>query len=450
MPKIIIANNDTAGFFSDHRVFTEAFCLEGDRLAARMLWFAESGDIVIVPRRPAAAFLDYMAKIGGYAPDEIMVIAVEDFGRGERRLEPQVFLDPHLLEILRLRMTGRTDWSFFFYAADRTVRDFAAALGVTDPANVRFFAEGGSEIVNDKRLFRTLAAARGIDIAEGSHAVGSLEMQQAVTRHIALTGTVILKQDRHQGGLGNVIITRDPDGPRLGAADRFVVDRDGSLFNICVRAWNILGHSEKAVIIVESYFEAEHVFTSEFNCVPAASRVDFLNWGHVRQAPVFSGLVMPPSAPAYLGGRFVSGGTEIARLATDLGYHGPINIDAIALHDGRIIFNEWNGRIGGCSHLHRLGEILAGRYYGDRLVLASRKIVGGGDLDTCLRLLDFHGLGYCRTHQRGIVLSYADPGAGGELEIVTLASTEERVRELEEEFERLLADAMQSFRSEVI
>lgn len=171
---------------------------------------------------------------------------------------------------------------------------------------------------------------------------------------------------------------------------------------------------------------------------PAANAVTFLNCGEVRQAPILSGLIMPWSLSPYLAAAFIAAATELARLTCDLGYEGLINIDGIVTADGRVVINEFNGRIGGCSHIHHILRVIAGAGYGDRLVVASHSRDAGADFDRVTELLAACGLGFNDKTGRGIILTGEDCAASGYLEYLSVAPTRTEVMRLEAAFETLL------------
>lgn len=443
MPKIIVANNDNPNMYADQSVFEPDFVSQIGRISARALWFAEAGDILVLPQMLSTVLLDYAARLQRRSRDSVTVIGFDIPDSQVRGLSRDELLNPEMIFAIKAAMGRRKDWSLLFYNATHDARELAEALGLADCEAVRpFIAEGGAEILNDKRMFRNLAAGREIPLAPGVTANGRAELERAIAKYLPLTDTVIVKQDRHQGGLGNIIVSRLVDGPKLGATDAFVLGRDGSLREICDRIWQKLGVHGQSMLVVESYCTPAIVFTSEFRCTPAHGRVEFLNWGQLRQAPTFDGLIMPPSAPSYLGARFVSGATEIARLCTDLGYDGLINIDGLATDDGRIVFNEFNARLGACSHMHRIAETVAGPDYGDRLVMTSFTMEHGC-IERAFEILDAHGVAFRKDLDGGIVIGFGWPAEHrSQLEIITLAPDAERALQIEQRFVALLNQSM--------
>lgn len=443
MPKIIIANNDNPTMYADHGVFEPDFVSQIGRISARALWFAEAGDILVLPQMLSKALLDYAARIQRRGPDSVRVIGADIPDIDVRGLSRDDLLHPDMVAEIKTAMADCAGWSLLFYNATHDAKDLADALGLGHCEAVRpFIAEGGAELLNDKRMFRNLAAGRGIPLAPGITTNGRAELERAIAKYLPMTATVIIKQDRHQGGLGNLIVSRRANGPTLGAVDALVVGRDGTLPEICNAVWQRLGVHDQSMLIVESYCSPAIVFTSEFLCTPSKSRVEFLNWGQLRQAPTFDGLIMPPMAPPYLGARFIAGATEVARLCTDLGYDGLVNIDGLATEDGQIIFNEFNGRLGACSHMHRIAETVAGPDYGDRLVMTSFTMEYGC-IERAFEILDGHNMGFKKDLDGGIVIGFGWPAEHrSQLEIITLAPDADRAVQIEQRFIGLLNRSM--------
>ena len=90
MPRIIVANNDNPDVFADHRVFTPDFNASIDRVAARMLWFAEAGDILVINRRPAEALLRHVAAMQNRSLHSVTVIGLDQCGYDVRSIGEDV------------------------------------------------------------------------------------------------------------------------------------------------------------------------------------------------------------------------------------------------------------------------------------------------------------------------------------------------------------------------
>jgi hypothetical protein len=439
MARILVANIDNENMLADERAFTADFRLSSSITAGRMAWFAEPGDIVVLPRDLSPQFKDYIDRVRGHAPGSVAYVTPDWGDDSFRPLGTHELLHRGLPEKLKRLMRGRQGWSLFPYCYERGAELLGEALGLDMEAQVRpFLRQGGAELLNDKRVFRSLAAGRGISLARGVVCNTTNGLVDSVRSLIGATGAVIIKQDRHSGGLGNLIISRSKDISGLGATDVILAAADSDIHAACVDVWRRLAYLERVPLVVEVYYAVATTVTAEFQIDAGSNTVTFLSCGEVRQAPILSGIVMPWTLPPTLGGIFVAGATELARMCCDLGYDGLINIDGIITVDGRVIYNEFNGRVGGCSHMHHILQSVAGAGYGDTLAVAShsRDITVG--IERVLGILRQAKLDFAAESGRGIILTAEDAAGSGFLEYLSVARTHAEALQLESVFERML------------
>lgn len=234
----------------------------------------------------------------------------------------------------------------------------AAILGIPKTGD-DFALQRGPDLLNRKSHFRQLATSVALPLPHGSVATDPNGLFKAVTSLKSETGRVIVKLDNGAGGVGNVILTSNKSDPLPGARDTRWV----SWPSFDPEAlWSEMTTASCKTLVVESYHLARSLFYLEYTIQDDAS-IAFVNSGSIRlrksadrseRALIWTGLELPSDleeeqllaaqAHAY---RFVA-------LARDLGYRGMINIDAIFAQDGRLLFNEANGRWGGGSVLHNI------------------------------------------------------------------------------------------------
>jgi hypothetical protein len=293
-------------------------------------------------------------------------------------------------------------------------------------------------LLNDKRVFRSMAAGKGVPIAEGAVCATEWQLTECIESLIDMTGAVIIKQDCHSGGFGNLIVSRADIAGAPGASDVLVAADDEQIRDQARIAWARLAYLERAPLIVEAYYPVSAVLTAEFKVDPSANSITFLNCGEVRQAPILSGIIMPSAVPPYQLGAFVASAAEMARLCCDLGYDGLVNVDGMVTAAGAVMINEINGRVGGCSHIHHIVQAVAGRRYGDALVTLSHSRNTALSIDRAFALLEEHKLAFDAKAGRGIIVTGEDMAATGYLEYLSIAPTREDAMRLEAEFEGLL------------
>lgn len=439
MPRILVSNIDNESMMADERALTPEFCRASAITAGRMAWFARAGDIVLLPRDLSPQIKVYIARTMGYEPGSVTYLTPDWGGGHSRPIRAHELLHMGLAERLKRLLGDPGNWSLYPYCYERSTQQFAERLGLDGERDVRpFVKQGGAELLNDKRVFRSVAAGRGVSIAEGAVCAAAWQLEECIAALIDKTGAVIIKQDRHSGGFGNLIVSRTDSAGALGAPEVLVARNESETRDQSRIAWTRLAYAERAPLVVEVYYPVAACLTAEFQVDSASNSVTFLNCGEVRQAPILSGIIMPSAVPPYRLASFIAEATDLARLCCDLGYDGLVNIDGIVTTDGRVIVNEFNGRIGGCSHMHHILETLAGPRYGEDLVVMSHGRAVGISIDQAFGILEERRLGFDRTGGRGIVVTGEDTAGSGHLEYLTIAPSREEALALEAEFENLL------------
>ncbi len=439
MPRILISNIDNESMLADERALTLEFCRSSSITAGRMAWFAEPGDIVVLPRDLSAPLKDYIARIKGYEPGAVTYMT-PDWDNGPcRPIRAHELLHTGLAERLAARIGDPRDWTLYPYCYERGTQQLAERLKLDGERNAKpFVQQGGAELLNDKRVFRSLAAGRGISIAQGAVCASQWELTECIESLIDVTGTVIVKQDRHSGGFGNLIVSRSDASDVPGAPEVLRATDAAAVRDQAAIVWTRLAYAAQAPLIVEVYYAVSAAVTAEFKVDPARNAVTFLNCGEVRQAPILSGLIMPSAIPAYRLAGFIASATELARLCCDLGYEGLVNVDGILTEDGEVIINEINGRVGGCSHIHHILEAVAGPRYGDELVVVSHSSTVSMVVEEAFGILDERKLAFDAAAQRGIVITGEDTAQSGLLEYLSIAPTRDEAMRLETAFESIL------------
>jgi hypothetical protein len=437
MARILISNVDTHCMLADPRELTEEFCVASANYASRMAWFAEPGDIVVLPRRASPEYEAYVARTMGYQPGAVTYVT-PDWSNGHfRPIGSHELLHMGLAERITGLIGGSRQWSVQAYCHERGIQQFAERLGL-DGNTKPFVTQGGVELLNDKRIFRSLAAGRGVAIAQGAVCSTEWEMEACVRSLIDVTGALIIKQDRHSAGHGNLIISRKEAAGAQGALEVLLAADETQLRDQSRIVWARLAYAEQTPLIVEVYYPVSAAVTAEFRVNASANGVTFLNCGEIRQAPVLSGLIMPCVLPPYKLAGFIAGATELARLCCDMGYEGLVNVDGIVTIAGDVIINEINGRIGGCSHIHHILQAVAGPDYGDKLVVMSHSKKVAMPSKQAFGILSEHGLAFDAKSARGIIITGEDTAASGHLDYLSIAPSREEAASLEMAFESIL------------
>lgn len=435
MPKVIIMNAGTEQMLGGE--FTSGQRLLATKAGWRQLWFAEQGDLIVMPASAGREWLEYVGSLKGFDPASVTVITLDGRDGQHEVLSDEQLLSPALIERVKAHL-GRGDaWGVNACYDSAGVVDFAAELGISPPPGCAFAGQRGVDLFNRKSHFRQLAAGIGLPLAEGSIVFDTATLDRALRRHIQATGTAIVKQDNNVFGLGNVAVTRARDKPLAGV--REVIEVGGDWPEMVSSLWRSMSSRWSPQLVVESYHPARHIMYVE-HAIDADGHPRFLDMGTLRMVPssnpaarelVWMGLDIPAPLPPFAAARMVAESTRLAVLAAGLGYRGLMNIDALVTEGGDLLFNEVNGRWGGCSILHTMATRLLGPGYADRACVSSRRNIDAVPLGEALKALRASGLAFAPGGREGVVILTIDETFTSTMECLILGETWDRIREIE-------------------
>jgi hypothetical protein len=377
--------------------------------ANRLLWSLEDGDIAVVPGRVSDAWLAYLAALLGLASPPT-VISLRDYpGDGWLARDR-----PELAGILRGLVAGSggaaDQWRLESYVNDRDVAGWGRVLGIGVEESMRF-AQGTADLVNSKSVFRAMATAWGVPVAEGCVVDRGPELVDSVSELLSRTGAVIVKQDVNSGGDGNILVTTLDDCKQVGAhdavqlaaTDRDTVARALAPFRLTA-APELPPGSRPAHTIVEVYHPSSRNLYAEM-FVPRTGAPRLMSYSDLRMTQTWVGCITPPQdlTPS-LHGRLGAYVQQIATMAQQLGYYGPMNIDAIVNTSGELMFTEFNGRVSGATGIDAIGRRLLGRDYFDRYVLASQMDAPAPAFNDLMKVLNESDLLFKRGSHSGVII----------------------------------------------
>ncbi|WP_225704516.1 preATP grasp domain-containing protein [Bradyrhizobium cenepequi] len=382
--------------------------------AWRSVWFAQAGDLIVSPVAIPTDLLHYVGATLKFDPSTVLVLAPEN--AHETILSDFTLQSNTVVEQLSRHIGQKTHWKLCACYSTEGVARLAAMLGI--PQNGDDFAlQRGPDLLNRKSHFRQLAASVALPLPSGCVTTSSDELFRAVTSLRSETGSVIVKLDNGAGGVGNVILTGKESAPLPGARDTRRVlwpsfDPDA--------LWYEMTTPSCKTVVVESYHLARSLFYLEFEIEENGS-IEYVNSGNIRLRPsedrseralVWTGLELPSDLSNEQCATAYAHAYRFVELARTLGYCGMINIDAIFSIDGRLLFNEANGRWGGGSVLHSIADRLLGPDYSRSYVISSVRNVRLSSLRMAVDYLVDEGLLFDSTHKEGVIPLAADQEAG--------------------------------------
>lgn len=383
MPQLVIGNVTSEYMFG---CTLESFGDKGTRkqhaISTRTAWLLDNGDAMLTHRPLTPEFRTYLASVLSLDLTSITFLSMDPQDRTAAFMDQDTLLADDMIE--RLRKLVDPTWTLNPYLYDRTIATLARALGLdASDSRAEFFAQGGSDVFNSKSFFRIWATGLGVPMAPGQVCRNRTALACAVADLLPHTGSVIVKEDFSASGYGNVLFTTDASVPALGATTVHVVD--GSISPHSIEA--LLADSFPAVgqvrgfspgmrpseTIVEVYYPNSRTLYSEVEIGDPPTRPSVLNYGDMRMEPVWNGFAVPPVAlPAEAESEMLDWSVTMAAYLQQTGYRGYLNCDSILTADGRLLFNEVNARVGGCTHMHIAAQRVLGDDYLQRYTLLTR------------------------------------------------------------------------------
>lgn len=430
MGRLIVVNQLTEETAEGENAIPPEYARYLGAISHRQLWCAAADDVLVLPTAPDPEFVAYVtAERGGPAP----AIVVPPPGRqGEALLYDDRLAAPGFVAELRSLVEHRSITELRPFYFDRAVVRLARELGLDRAIpGFDFLAEGGNELVNSKSFFRIVAAGTGAAVPPGRIAENPDEAAEFAAPLLERGIPVILKQDLHGGGYGNEILAPSESVGNLGAIRRHLVADRAAAVELLAESWPRYSAAGRRPLVVERYVDGSLPIYVEF--LIGTAGVDLVGYGEMRMKPTNNGLVIPPPTagkPEFA--QFLESAHRLAEAAHGVGYRGSMSIDAIATPGGEILFNEFNGRVGGSTHVHRIAETLVGDDYLTERVIAVRNRCGWTSLAETARLLAEHGLAYDAKRRHGAIISGDDTaGERPSGQLVLVADTAESVLALE-------------------
>lgn len=448
MPTLLLSNTTSSALVARPGDIPQETAPFYEAWADRLLWTLDTGDLAVVPGPTKPAFLDYLCGVLRLDRRSLRVLSLRD--QAAASWWPRH--NPSLVAQLRDEMAAsdsRANWSISSYIRDRDIVEWERVL-LVEASQPDAFTENVGELMNTKSLFRCVARAARIPIAEGRVAAPGDELVDAVADMLKVTGAVMVKQDQNSGGDGNLLVAIDPPTRSDGAAGVVVVaGLDRTAVASAVEAHGL--HEPPAVpagcspakLVVEVYHPDARSFYVELH-IPRDSSPQVHNFGSLRMSPQWSGFEIPARGiSAGQQAALLEQAVELARSAQRAGYFGFMNVDAIVTRDGELIINEFNGRAGGATHLHEICRRLVGDSYLHDVVIVTRNGVPClPSFDQLLHDLQADGTTFSDERGSGVIVLQDNTRATGTIEYMSIGESVEVALHFERRLESALRGAL--------
>jgi hypothetical protein len=410
----------------------------------RALWGARNGDLVISCAPPDPYFLRYATALTGTDPDRLHLVPVPPGRFGQRLLDPQMLTHPDLIEQVRSVLAGnggtRAVQEVWALWPSASVARFAAALGLAEKLpGAGFLAQGGGELVNNKAVFRTLAAAAGAPVAAGTVVHDPVEAAAACERLLQDAGAVVVKQAHNGAGVGNELLVADPSLATGHAGARHLHQLPGADLATAITAywsqrWTWASADGRFPVVLEEFIpDARTVYCEQHLTDTSIQPTEMGELRYTGRRLSHESVPLRDLTPA-VHEQLLDGSTRLAATYRDVGYRGRLSTDAIVTPGGQVLFTEVNAQVTGSWHVYEVfahhivhADIAPARTVTESHVPAHWTVPDGA---TFHRTLNDLGLGYDPATRTGVIVSMpiADPpcGSGAQFTFSTVFDTPAR------------------------
>lgn len=376
----------------------------------RLVWFAEPGDILVLPVRPEEAFVEYVTSLTGTPCDSLTVVVPPPHAGSEGTLSPDRLADPEFIQLLEDAVGEREVTHVSALWPDVAVAGLARTLGVTSVTpGYGFVDQAGGIMVNSKSAFRTIAGGAGVPLPPGAVGISPEATEEAVWELLA-GGPVVVKHDFLSGGRGNEILTTGEPFRPIGARRVVSVAGRAEVRSYLRQNWAWLTADGRGRPVVERYVRDSSAFFVEYLVTDDGVRLT--GHGELLSAPYAVGQIMPSQGlePEVLD-RILDGGQRLAEALHAIGYRGILGPDTIVTPEKEVLFTEYNGRVTGSTHIYgRIGALVVGEGFGRDRVILERVWPEGWSTPSfpaTREALEKAGLAYDPVTRTGVVLTNA-------------------------------------------
>ena len=404
MTTLFVGNTRTEEMVGDLAALSPSDRLYGGYAALRLLWFAGSGDVLVLPYPPRPEYLAYVTATTGADPASLVVLCPPPGVLGTELLTPDRIADPQFRERVAAAVRDQGVDRVFAVYKDVAVTRFATALRLAVPGHA-LSAQGGDAFLNSKAAFRAFAAGAGVPIIDGLATARSDEAKAMVTELFAAGHSAMLKREFAVGGAGNEVLSPVAGVPVVGTESSVVLADDAAVSDYFARRWDWFTAGGRHRVVIERYLIGCDTLFGE--CAIEDDGPQLLGVGECVMAPVEIAEVVPAQGLGEaVRAALLRVCLQLSGVLHAIGYRGYVSIDAVLTPTGQIFITEWNARLSGCTHLHLVvhRRLLKPAHQGHRVALEQHDWVVPSFGAAVQRLTDA-GLAFDKETGTGVLLT---------------------------------------------
>ncbi|MGW6285407.1 preATP grasp domain-containing protein [Streptomyces sp. NPDC055107] len=431
MVNVWVGNLFTSEIAGDPTRVSDPVRRVGVATAQLPVWLAKDFDVLVLPGKPDADFVDYVTGLTGTDSATLRIVIPPAGIAGPEMLTADRLADPDFRRELRAVLAERPPERIASLIPDSAVAELAADLGYADAvAGHAFLSQGGGRLLNSKGAFRAVAAGAGVPIPEGGVVTTKDDAARLIAGLFAGGRPAILKRDFAGGGEGNEIVTAAPLEHAHGAQRLCQLDGGSAIAGYLDERWEWLTNGFRFPVVVEEYKPGSRAIFAEFQIGDTGPVYE--ENGEMFYLPLASSQIIPmKNVPQRALAELVNAGTRLCQALHAMGYRGPVGADAILTEENEVLYTEANGRFTGSTHLYKIiGRQVVGPAFGVTRVAVEYCDWVVPSFAEARQRLTSSGLAYDPTSQTGVVLVKAYCEVSGTVRYCAIADSRDAALEI--------------------
>lgn len=320
----------------------------------RVLWFADDGDLIVLPDQPDEEFVRYVTSLTGVDRSTLTIHVPPPGQFGTYLMDPPRLADEGFLSKVSADL-GEVSEIFALWPSAQVSR-FAAALDQSPRLpGAGFLAQCGGELVNNKANFRALAAAAGAPTARGEVCHSAEDAAAAMSRLLDDADAVFVKQAHNGAGSGNQAVIRG-EGVRTGHAGakhtHHLAAGSAAVHAYWEERWAWASANGRFPVVVEEFTQRAATVYAEYHVSDGGVRPTETGGLTYVDGRISYQTVPLRALTDEAHERLLAGGRRLAEIYRAVGYRGFLSADAIVDEAGAVRFTEVNAQVSGSAHLY--------------------------------------------------------------------------------------------------
>lgn len=309
------------------------------------IFFAETGDIVVVRAESDYEYLNYLRDIG-VVPDDIHFVVSQTPSSTF-----SIFEDASIIQKIQRYTSGNEkEWVLDAYMYTQCEHDFAQRLGIVSFGNPRHYYQFGT-----KSGFRTFAKTQGVQIPRGRGGLSDGVSVGLSAAWLYLRGAraVVVKQDEGLAGRSLMRLEKDTFLAKVRAMD----------FKSLLPSLGVVPVISDGFVVEEWYQDVVSAPSIEFY-ISEGGVVSFSSMHEqifFADGITYRGCRSYQWLPIAIQESVQSKGCILAEALAREGVRGPVAFDAIVRESGEVLFVEANVRRIMSSYAHAIARRISGQ-----------------------------------------------------------------------------------------